>query len=295
MRAFIYGSDPKVKKPIGYSIGGRSTSTLFMPLKQEERAYRLVLEYESLDQDDACPLVQVRIISKPINDTIRENLHCRGKPLPPTTVPIKADDVVVAGEFAFPGDWLAKAVPGPADGLEYDVVLEWPNADPNSTYYLDVESRSDFLTGQLSFNLLYEHADRSLRPLGHSVQVGTAMDGGQLVERLKLLEREGDLADDIDLSGAILRLKLHDHALQALRFARESGLVPEGAELCHTFELSIRAERRDGQNEAGQDVVGHSRLMRVRWEGRETSDNLFDPRARLYATLEFDRSMKSAF
>jgi hypothetical protein len=38
-----------MKKPLGYSIGGRSTSTLFMPLKQEERAYRLVLEYESLD------------------------------------------------------------------------------------------------------------------------------------------------------------------------------------------------------------------------------------------------------
>jgi len=89
----------------------------------------------------------VRIISKPINDTIRENLHCRGKPLPPTTVPIKSDDVVVSGEFAFPGDWLAKAAEDPDAGLEYDVVLEWPNADPNSTYYLDVESRSDFLTG----------------------------------------------------------------------------------------------------------------------------------------------------
>lgn len=119
----------------------------------------------------------------------------------------------MSGEFAFPGDWLAKAVKDPASGMEYDIVLEWPNADPNSTYYLDAESRSDFLTGQLTFTLLYEHADRSLRPLGHAVQVGTAMDGGQLVERLKLLEREGDLADDIDLSGALLRLKLHDHAL----------------------------------------------------------------------------------
>jgi len=147
VRAFIYSSDPKVKKPLGYSIGGRSTSTLFMPLKQEERAYKLVLEYESLDQDDACPLVHVRIISKPMNDTIRENLLCRGKPLPPTTVPIKTDDVVVSGEFAFPGDWLAKAAADPAAGLEYDVVLEWPNADPNTTYYLDAESRSDFLTG----------------------------------------------------------------------------------------------------------------------------------------------------
>lgn len=52
--------------------------------------------------------------------------------------------------------------------MEYDIVLEWPFADPNSTYYVDVESRSDFLTGQLQFNLLYEHSDKTLRPLGHS-------------------------------------------------------------------------------------------------------------------------------
>ena len=121
------------------------------------------------------------------------------------------------------------------------------------------------------------------------------MEGGQRVERLKLLEQEGELADDVDLSGAVLRLKLPGSALEALKVAEESGLIPEGAELCHTFELSIRAEKRDGANEAGQSMDGHSRLMRVRWEGREISDRLFDPRTRLYAVLEFDRSMKAAF
>ena len=42
-------------------------------------------------------------------------------------------------------------------------------------------------------------------------------------------------------------------------------------------ELSIRAEKRNGEDEAGQEQGGPSRLMRVRWEGRETSDKLFDP------------------
>lgn len=92
--------------------------------------------------------------------------------------------------------------------------------------------------------MLYEHHDKTLRPLGHSEQVGTAMEGGELVQRLKLLDREGDLADDIDLSGAILRLKLPDHAFEAFKFAKESGLIPEGSEMCHNFELSIRAELR---------------------------------------------------
>lgn len=298
VRAFIYANgDKDDKKPLGYSVGGRSSSTLFMPLRHEERAYRLVLEYESLDQDDPCPLAHIRIITKPVNDTIRENLVCRGKPLPPSTVPLKTDDVVVSGEFAFPGDWLAKAVKDPAAGMEYDIVLEWPFANPNATYYLDIETRSDFLTGQVSFNLMYEHSDKTLRPLGHSVQVGTAMEGGELVHRLKLLDREGDLADDIDISGAILRLKLPDHAFDALRFAKESGLVPEGSELCHNFELSIRAEVKGHMGgEAGHEAEsGPSRLMRVRWEGHETNHDLFDPRTRLYASLEFDRSMKSHF
>jgi len=34
------------------------------------------------------------------------------------------------------------------------------------------------------------------------------MWGKQLVERLKILDKESDLADDINISGAILRLKL---------------------------------------------------------------------------------------
>lgn len=110
-----------------------------------------------------------------------------------------------------------------------------------------------------------------------------------------MLDKESDLADDIDISGAILRLRLPPNALSAIKFAKDSGMLPEETELCHTFELSIRAEKRSGQNEAGQDMGGPARLMRVRWEGHETNHNLFDPRVRVYASLEFDRSMKQAF
>ena len=57
----------------------------------------------------------------------------------------------------------------------------------------------------------------------------------------------------------------------------------------------MRAELRGGDNEDGSAIVGPSRLVRVRWEGEEVDDGHFDPAARLYATLEFDRSMKAAF
>ena len=111
VRAFIFKNGDKDRKnPIGYSVGGRSSASLFMHLKQAETAYTLYLEYDSLDQEDVCPISHVRIIAKPINDTIQENLVCRGKPLPPNHVTFKSDDVVVNSEFAFPGDWLNKAV-----------------------------------------------------------------------------------------------------------------------------------------------------------------------------------------
>jgi len=124
------------------------------------------------------------------------------------------------------------------------------------------------------------------------------MNGGELINRLKLLDREGDLADDIDISGAILRLKLPDHSMEVLSIAKDSGLLPDHHEMCHTFELSIRAEvmgHKNADGSAGHDEDSPSKLMRVRWEGHETSHRKFDPRTRIYASLEFDRSMKNHF
>jgi hypothetical protein len=35
--------------------------------------------------------------------------------------------------------------------------------------------------------------------------------------------------------------------------------------------------------------------MRVRWEGLRVADGVFDPRTRLIAALEFDRSLAGAY
>lgn len=52
--------------------------------------------------------------------------------------------------------------------MEYDIILKWPNADPQAQYYLDIETESDFLTGQMTFTLFYEDEQRALEVLGHS-------------------------------------------------------------------------------------------------------------------------------
>ncbi len=93
---------------------------------------------------------------KPLSDIIRENLKCLGKPLPPSTIPMNSDDVSLSGEYSFSSDFILKALEGEKTSFEYDIILDWHGADPNADYYLDIESRSDFLANQLTFTLLYE-------------------------------------------------------------------------------------------------------------------------------------------
>ena len=78
----------------------------------------------------------------------------------PPAIAVHSDDFMWSGSFAFPSDYVAKATEshgGSLDSaLEYDLLLEWPTADPSAAYYLDIEASSDFLSGQVAFTLLYE-------------------------------------------------------------------------------------------------------------------------------------------
>jgi hypothetical protein len=98
-----------------------------------------------------------------------------------------------------------------------------------------------------------------------------------------------------DLKSAILRLRFPADALKAVQIAKDSGRMPSGTEACLTFELSVRAERLDGQPADPMTGKKLPRLMRVRWEGKELADQSYDARERLVASLEFDRSVADAF
>jgi len=294
VKVFLY-QNSKAHDALAWSSGSRVSNTLLRTLPAQKRAYRLKIEYDSLNQDDPCPTFDLRIIARPMKELAEDYLRCDAKPLPPAKLPVVGADFSHSGDYAFSSDYLASAQLGQDEGLEYDITLDWTGADPNAEYYLDVETRSDVLTGQLTFTLLYEDAHKALRPLGRSHPVGSAAHGGRFIQRLKLLDREGDLADDVDLSGAILRLKLPPSSLKLADSLKAGGHVAAGSEVCHNLELSVRAELRTGENEDGSAVIGPSRLVRVRWEGRQVDSGRYDPAARLIATLEFDRSMKGAF
>lgn len=297
VKAFLY-ENADAKDAIAWTTGSRSSQTVLSALRSNERAYRLKIEYETLDQNDPCPSFDLRIMVKAIDNVVNENLRCHGKPLPPAAVRMDNDDFVFSGSYSFPSDYLAKAQGGDDGSLEYDLLLDWPTASPDATYYLDIEAQSDFLATQVSFMLFYEAKDRALKLLGRSHPLPSAAHETHLVERLKLLEREGDLADDVELSGAVLRISLPSEAIELLAQLKERGHLDRGkSEVCHNFQLSVRAELRGNRSDESPALNKYEppRLMRVRWEGMRVSEGVYDPRTRLIAALEFDRSLSGHY
>ena len=276
VKAFLY-EDSKATRAVAWTSGSRTSSSLLHPLKPQQKAYRFKLEYESLDEDDPCPTFDLRVSIKPMDEVVSENFRCYARIEPPTTVTVKGDDFSLDNEYSFSSNFIQKVNDGDGSDLEYDMVLEWPDADPAAEFYLDVETRSDFLTSQLTFTLLYEGHNRELKLLGRSQQVSAGPVGGQYVQRLKLLDQEGDIADDMNISGAVLRLRLPASALQLFETLKDRGHLANVKEICHNFELSIRAEKMNGENEAGEDPMGKTRLVRVRWDGERFDDGIFDP------------------
>lgn len=285
---------PKDTEAHAWTVGSGNTASFIHLVKPQKRAYSLKIEYDSLDQDDPCPTFDLRIILKPVEDAVNGNLHCPGKPLPPATVDILHDDFESSGVYSFGSEFIHK-VTEQGGALEYDIALNWPNADPTAQYYVDVEGKSDVLTGQMTYSLLYEKKDKTLGLLGRSHPVGSSAHGSRFTQRLKLLDREGELAEDVNVEGVILRLRFPPSSIHLFDVLRDEGHLGD-REICHTFSLSVRAELRSGENESGLDMLGPSRLVRVTWEGDEVGeDGLYDHAGRVYASLEFDRSMKGAF
>ena len=66
--------------------------------------------YENIDEDDSCPLIDLRIILKPISDATKENLKCKGLPLPPSSIIVATNDVLYKRDIALPSDFIKKAM-----------------------------------------------------------------------------------------------------------------------------------------------------------------------------------------
>lgn len=118
----------------------------------------------------------------------------------------------------------------------------------------------------MTFELLHQ-VDKTLEQLGYSERVHNE-PRGQMVQRLKLNSNASEVEE---LKHATLRLKFPPQSLEAMKMIEDSGRLKEGEDLCHTFDLSVRAFRTD--NRPASPMMGGAqgdhmaRLVRVRWEG----------------------------
>lgn len=248
---------------LAWTKGAGNAWSFVHVIKPKKTAYYLKIVYDSLDQDDPCPTFDFRVILKPVANALASNLLCEPHPVPPLSVGIVGDDFELSETYAFSRAFIHKVTDKGGD-LEFDMRLSWPHADKEAQYYLDVESKSDVLTGQMTFTLLYEKPDKSLALLGRSHPAGSSAHESRFTQRLKLLDREEDLAEDVNVDHAILRIRYPPSSIHLIDELVDEGLLGD-QEACHTFQLSIRAELRGGVNEAGESVFGPSRLLRVRW------------------------------
>lgn len=215
---------------------------------------------------------------------IKENLRCPGKPLPPSTLKVDSENYGHREEYSIPLTDLKKGSGSWEDGLDFDILVDWAAIPQDGNYDIDVETESDYLTSQMTFELLHEDKKtKALRQIGSSEWVEPLVKEGQWVQRLKLVEDPHDVATPEDLTHAILRLRWPPSSLEAMRIAETSGKAKDH-ELCLSFTLAVRTERLDRQS--------RPTLMNVRWEGRRMSDHVFDAREHIVAALEFDKSVK---
>jgi hypothetical protein len=150
---------------------------MLTPLKAQRRGYLLKLEYDSLDQDDACPTFELRVVSKPQKDVINEDVSCMGYSLPPSHIPIDKSDFSHSAMYSMNSNFLEKVGKRKSGSIQYDVVLDFVGADPDAEFYLDIETKTDFIATSLSYQLMYEDKDKTLRPLGKSIILDSGNDG----------------------------------------------------------------------------------------------------------------------
>ena len=118
-------------------------NALLTTLEPQRKPYLLKLVHTEFDTSDSCPVYDLHISVKPLRYVASENLACMGYQAPPESVEIAEKTTKLDVPCAFT-DEMIKAHGDAIDGvMDYDIVIELPHSD----YFLDVEIKTDFLTG----------------------------------------------------------------------------------------------------------------------------------------------------
>lgn len=193
-------------------------------------------------------MVDTRIAVKTLENAIAENFRCPGNPMPKSSITVDSSDVSISGAHSIPLSAIKRANGNEWwHGLEYDILVDWHGVDQNATYDIDMEVSSDFLTGQVTFELLYENKRGKYVPLARGQQQDNPVKSGPFVQRLKWFENANNVLENEDLTHGIVRLKVPGASLKQMVAAEDSGKVPSGEEMCVNFDMWFRAVRTDNR------------------------------------------------
>ena len=81
---------------------------MFILLVPQQKAYKLKIVYDSLDENDQCPLYDFRIALKPINLVLTENLVCGNNEMPPEKIKVNKNMFGLEGEYQISNEFLEK-------------------------------------------------------------------------------------------------------------------------------------------------------------------------------------------
>lgn len=214
--------------------------------------------------------MNTRIAVKTIQNAIAENFQCPGNSMPNSTFLVDGNDVSISGDYSIPLETIKRA--NGAEwwhGLEYDILIDWQSQDQGAAYDIDVEVSSDFLTGQVTFKLLYERKPGKYAPYASGFTEANVDKQGPFLQRLKMPLNSAEVIKNADFSHAILRLEIPATSLKQMVAVEDSGLLtPSSPDLCVNFGLWFRAVRTDTQQASNPfSMKAAPTLMRVRWEG----------------------------
>ena len=273
--------------------------TFMSTIEPNEHPYHMKLVHTEFDMEDPCPVYDFHIAVKPLRYVVHENLQCVGYELPPDYINVTEKTTRLDVPGGFSDELLRELGQSNARGMvEYDIMIDLPHSD----FFIDVELKSDFLSGNIRMFLFAADPDGNWHKIAHSElfdenshddigidadqELGLKLGDQTMIQRLRFVE-EVDPAVVENASQLMLRLKVSPKAiLDAI--SHNQLYNPNFESICFNFHMSVFIDEVDVHHM--QDGTGN-KLIRVDWRGKEQSFGHFDPSGRITAFLEYEKSM----
>lgn len=222
-----------------------------------------------------------------------------GYQLPPTFVEVTEKTTKVDVPCAFSAD-LLDAYANENGIVDYEIILSMPHSD----YFVDVEMKNDFLTGNFRMQMFAEDETGHWHKIAHSTWfdehsfedvemqadqlMGTKQGDKTMIQKLRYIE---NVPPEVLNNASKLSLHLKVNVRNVIdALTKHHVYDPRHEEICFNFDLSLFIDEVDAKHMSDNN---DNKLMRVDWQGLEQASGMFDTSGRISAFLEFEKSLHS--